>query len=66
MSSSDPSSSWTDPTYVATVVGVIAVGVLVFYAALSDASLTPNEVVVVVLGLTIPAMIAHEIARRWL
>jgi hypothetical protein len=66
MSSGNQPTSWTDPNYVATVVGVIALGVLVFYAALSDASLTTNDVIVVVLGITIPAMIAYEIARRWL
>jgi hypothetical protein len=66
MSSGDYSVSWIDPNYVATVVGVIATGVLVFYAALSDSGLSINDVILVVLVITVPATIAYEIARRWL
>ena len=66
MSSGSFPTSWTDPDYVATVVGVLALGVLVFYAALSDSGLLVDEVIFVVLVVTIPATIAREIARRWL
>ena len=66
MSSSVEPTSWTDPNYVATVVGVLATGVLVFYAALSDSGLTTNEVVLVILAVTLPATVAYEVARRWL
>ena len=57
-------TSWTDPNYVATVIGVLAAGVLVFYAAMSDSGLTTNEVVFVILAVTLPATVAYEIARR--
>ena len=66
MSADAPPTSWTDPNYVATVVGVLAMGVLVFYAALTDSGLTTNEVVFVVLGITLPATVAHWVAHRWL
>lgn len=66
MSSDVEPTSWTDPNYVATVIGVLAAGILVFYAALSDSGLTTNEVVLVLLAVTLPATIAYEIARRGL
>jgi hypothetical protein len=66
MSSGDVPTSWTDPDYVATVVGVLAMGVLIFYSALSDSGLTTSEVGFVVLAIALPATVAREIARRWL
>jgi hypothetical protein len=66
MSSGCSPPSWTAPDYVATVVGVLTVGGLVFYTALSDSGLTIDEVIFVVLVITVPATIAREIARRWL
>ena len=66
MPSDTPPTSWTDPNYIATVVGVLAVGALAFYAGLSSSGLTVDEVVFVVLGITLPATIARWIARRWL
>ncbi|WP_310923448.1 hypothetical protein [Halogeometricum salsisoli] len=39
MPSSEP-ASWTDPAYVSTVVGVVAAGALVFYAASAGTGLT--------------------------
>ena len=62
----DPSSDWTDPAYVATVVGVLAVGALVFYAELASESLTAQTVVFVVLWITVPMTVAHAVAGRWL
>jgi len=56
---------WTSPEYVATVVGVLAVGVLVFYSSLTRTGLTVDDVLVVGLGITVPTTIAYEIARRW-
>jgi len=56
---------WTNPEYVATVVGVLAVGALVFFAALTRSSPTVDDVTFVVLSITIPATLAYELARRW-
>ncbi|MDS0292970.1 hypothetical protein [Halogeometricum luteum] len=63
MSSPDP-ASWTDPEYVATVVGVVAAGALVFYAASTATGLAVREVVFVLLAVTLPATAAYELARR--
>ncbi|PSP61131.1 hypothetical protein BRC76_06845 [Halobacteriales archaeon QH_8_67_36] len=60
------STDRTDPEYVATVVGVLAVGALVFYAELVSPTLTARTVVSVVLWVTIPMTVAHVVARRWL
>ena len=65
MSSTDFPSSWSDPRYVATVVGILAIGALVFYSALTHSGLTVDEVIFVGLVITLPATIASEIARRW-
>lgn len=62
--SSDTPTSWTDPAFVSTVVGTLATGALVFYAALARPGLTVDEVVFVVLTVTLPAAVAYEIARR--
>ena len=56
---------WTSPDYVATVVGVLAVGALVFVAALTRSSPTVDDVTFVVLSITIPVTLAYELARRW-
>lgn len=55
---------WT-PEYVATVVGVLAVGALVFFAALTRSSPSVDDVTFVVLGITVPATLAYKLARRW-
>lgn len=65
MSSSDYPTTWTHPRYIATVVGLVAFGALVFYSSLTDAGPTVDEIVFVILVLTVPATIAHELARRW-
>ncbi|MFD1632922.1 hypothetical protein ACOZ4L_15570 (plasmid) [Haloplanus ruber] len=54
---------WT-PEYVATVVGVLAVGALVFFAALTRSSPSVDDVTFVTLGITVPATLAYELARR--
>ncbi len=64
MSSSRPPSSWTDPRYVSTVVGVLATGGLVFYAASTSSGLTVQGVGFVLLWVTLPATLAGELARR--
>jgi hypothetical protein len=66
MPSSNSQVSWTSPEYVATVVGVLATGALVFYSSLAQTGLIVDEILFVVLGITIPVTIASEIARRWL
>lgn len=58
------SPSWTDPDYVATLVGVLAVGALVFYAELGSDTLTVRTVLFVVLWVTLPMTAARAIARR--
>jgi hypothetical protein len=50
---------------VATVVGVLATGALVFYSSLTRAGPTVDEILVVVLSITVPATVAYEVARRW-
>jgi len=65
MPSPDSQASWTSPEYVATVVGVLATGALVFYSSLVQTGLTVDEILFVVLGITLPMTIAYEIARRW-
>jgi pyruvate/2-oxoacid:ferredoxin oxidoreductase alpha subunit len=65
MASSDTSSAWSEPRYVSTVVGVLATGAVVFYAAATQSGLTVAEVLFVLLSITLPATIAYEIARRW-
>jgi len=62
MSSTKP--SWTDPDYIATIVGVLATGALVFYAALTPTGPTVDEIVFVVLAITLPMTVARELARR--
>jgi hypothetical protein len=63
---SDPfRARWTSPEYVATVVGVLATGAVVFFAALTRSSLTVDDVTFVVLSITIPAALAYKLARRW-
>jgi len=65
VSDSDSPSSWSDPSYVATVVGVVATGALVFYASSTQSGLTVEDVIFVVLVITLPASIAYETARRF-
>ncbi|PSP40250.1 hypothetical protein BRC63_05940 [Halobacteriales archaeon QH_10_70_21] len=65
MPSPDSKLSWTSPEYVATVVGVLATGALVFYSSLAQTGLTVDEILVVGLGIPVPMTIAYEIARRW-
>lgn len=60
-----PNSQWTSPEYVATVVGVLATGALVFYSSLTQSGPTVDEILFVGLGITVPVTIAYEIARRW-
>jgi hypothetical protein len=61
----DPQPGWTNPEYVATVVGVLAIGALVFYSSLTQSGPTVDEVLFVGLGITVPVTIAYEVARRW-
>ncbi|MFC6973686.1 hypothetical protein ACFQL1_01740 [Halomicroarcula sp. GCM10025709] len=65
MPSDGPRSERAIPTYVATVVGVLAVGVLVFRSALTGAGPTVDEIVFVLLAVTLPMTIAYRLARRW-
>ncbi|EMA51796.1 MULTISPECIES: hypothetical protein [Halococcus] len=59
-------SSWRDPEYVGTVVGVLATGAVVFYAALTAGPPTPETVTFVLLAVFVPWALAREAARRWL
>jgi hypothetical protein len=65
VSSNRSPPQWTNPTYVATVVGVIATGALVFYSSLTQSGPTVDEVIFVILAITIPVTIAYEVARRF-
>ena len=57
-------TSWTDPDYVAAVVGVLAVGALVFYSALVEGPPTVETVLFVLLWVTAPTTVAYELTRR--
>ena len=54
-----------NPEYVATVVGVLAIGALVFYSSFTQSGPTVDDVLFVGLGITVPVTIAYEVARRW-
>jgi len=58
-------TSWTDPDYVAAVVGVLAIGALAVYAGLVDGAPSIETVLFVLLWVTLPTSLAYEIARRW-
>ncbi|RXK49264.1 hypothetical protein [Halorientalis pallida] len=64
MSAREFPSSWTDPSYVATIVMVLATGSLFFYAALRPGEPSPETVGFVVLWVSAPATVAYELARR--
>jgi len=64
MSSDTRQPGWTDPKYVATVVGVLAIGALVFYSSLTQSGPTVDEIVFVMLAVTVPTTVAYEVARR--
>ncbi len=58
-------SSWRTPQYVSTVVGVVAVGALIFYSALVPSAPPIETILFVLLWVFLPVTAAHEIARRW-
>jgi L-cystine uptake protein TcyP (sodium:dicarboxylate symporter family) len=57
-------ADWTSPDYVATVVGVLAVGALGVVAALTRSGPTVDDVTFVVSSITVPVTLAYELARR--
>lgn len=59
-------SSWRDPQFVSTVVGVIATGGLLFYSALVNSAPPIETILFVLLWIFIPTTLAYETARRWL
>lgn len=65
MSSNGSPLKWTNPEYVATIVGVLATGALVFYSSLTQSGPTVDEIIFVVLAITIPVTIGYELARRF-
>ena len=65
MPTTEPHPGWTNPEYVATAVGVLAIGTLVFYNSLAQSGPTVDDILFVGLGITVPVTIAHEVARRW-
>ncbi|RLM53506.1 hypothetical protein DVK02_13575 [Halobellus sp. Atlit-31R] len=58
-------SGRASPEYAVTVVGVLAVGALAFFAALTRSNPTVDDVTFVVVSTTIPVTLAYELARRW-
>ena len=58
-------TSWTDPDYVAAVVGVLAIGALVFYSGLVESAPAIETILFVLLWVTIPTTLAYEVTRRW-
>lgn len=59
-------NSWRDPDFVAAIVGVVAVGALFFYGAYADGGPAAETIGLVLLWVLLPAIVAHELARRWL
>lgn len=55
----------TDPANVATAVGVVATGVLMIYRSLARSGPTVDEVLPIMLGITLPTTIADQLDRRW-
>jgi hypothetical protein len=53
-----------DPDFVAAVVGVLATGALLWYAALVETAPSPETVALVLCWTLLPAGLAHELARR--
>lgn len=64
MPSDEFPTSWRDPQFVATVVGLLAFGASVVYSALTRSGPTVEEITYVVLAVTLPATVAYELARR--
>ncbi|WP_435153437.1 hypothetical protein [Haladaptatus sp. DFWS20] len=60
-----PPVSWIDPDYVATVVGVLAVGALYVYSASTGTGPTTDEITLVLLAVSLPMTVAYQIARRF-
>lgn len=56
---------WVNPDYVATVVGVLVTAAVVFLAVLTQSGLTVNDVMFVVLGISVPVTLARELTRRY-
>lgn len=65
MSSTSSPTTWSDPQYVATVVGVLATGALCFYSGLTQSGPTTEENTFVLLTITLPMTVSYEITRRW-
>jgi len=57
-------ADWASPDYVATVVGVLAVGAIAFFAALTRSSPTVDDVTFVVSSITVPVTLAYELTPR--
>lgn len=61
----DSPVSWSDPDYIATVVGVLAAGALCFYVAMADTGITTEQIIFGALAILLPMTVSHEVARRW-
>ncbi len=57
--------SWTDPNYVAAVVGILVVGALYFYSGWTGSGPTTDEITFVLGVVFLPTTLAYEIARRF-
>jgi len=64
MATSDFPSEWTDPRYVATIVGVLATVALYVYASTPQNTITTSEITLVLLVVLAPAGAVYELARR--
>ncbi len=64
MSSSEFPTDWHDPEFVATVVGVLAVGAIAVYLAAADAGVSVGPFVGLLLAVLVPAAVAYELARQ--
>ncbi|ERH12646.1 MAG: hypothetical protein J07HB67_01668 [halophilic archaeon J07HB67] len=60
----DSQLTWTDPDYLATVTGVLAVAAVVFYTAFTPSGPTTDEALFVLLAVALPVTAVRQLARR--
>ena len=65
MPTDESPSSLLDPQYASTVVGVLAIGALYAYWALTGSGPASGEIAFVLLAVFLPMAVAYDAARRW-
>lgn len=57
-------SSWRDPRYLATVIGLVAFGALVFYAGLTSGPPAPESVAIVAVAIGVAGWLRRYLSAR--